>query len=751
MSGKSAKKKSAGKKGGQVTKKDDLLLEAERIMTGGDDYTDRMSMTYLLNIMKNTPVSSPSAYSFCAAAMVTFDKDEMEQAGFPAKKPEKGEKVYEKKKRPARNSVKKEDWKGLQKFIQAKLDATEIEETPVVLQNFMRLADYLGLDAEQKNLIDFLFVAETQEMDQFLSNFAANDRRAIGPLVARALDDPRGYKRYGNMLNPDSPLIKYGLFLVDDPMGQNFLPESDIDLWERLSRPDISEEDLVGSILGKPSFTDLDYSDFEHLGDDLAFVIDLVKKAVERGDKGINILIYGPPGGGKTELSKALAEHIGLKLYSVGEEENTKKVRTPIYDSDGDYVGTSTSEQRPDRTSKQRLAQLMRAQALLKGSKDAFILFDEMEDLLIKGTDTDKKADTDSKIQVNRLLENNEVVTIWVGNDTDQFHDAVRDRFTFSLYVDYPPTLVRKKMWQTQLALKDVTLADTDIAELARKYDATPRQIAKAVQAADITGKGMEAIEISLPSSSKVSYQSREAVSGGNRLTKYFDTGLLNGGEDNAPAVVDGLIGRGNTRESFSLLVNGQKGVGAGSTLRYMGESMTMNTIEVSMKLLSQPTQFSTPEDNVRSAFNIAADGRQFLVIRDLEALVPDPKSGSANWHDNSLVETFIDCALGHKIPFAATADSTIEIPDRVTRVFSDKLGLGPLTAAQRNDAFEIYFEQEAPEALAQMDGLVVADFANVQKLLKRVNDNSPEAITALLKKEQEYRGTRNKGIGFTR
>lgn len=725
------------------------LIEAEKILNGGDDYTDRKTFEYLLNLMKNTPVASPSAYNFCRAALENFSNQDMIEAGLLEEETKK-ENPYPQVKKAKRNSVKQEDWDKLKLYLEKRLNETEIEETPVVLDNFLRLSDYLGLKEEEKELIELLYVTESSTgLDEFLGCMATGDKRMMAPLAARALDKPRLFKQYASMLTPDSPLIKYGLFMLEGLSGHGFMPESDYDLWEKLSRPDLSEEEMVSSILGKPTETDLNYDDFNYMGQDLEFIVELIQNAVERGDKGVNILIYGPPGGGKTELSKVLAQHVGLKLYAVGENDDPETTRAPVYDADGDFMAYGTSEKNPGKTSQQRLSQLTRSQTLLKGNKEAFLLFDEMEDLLIKGTDTDKKADTDSKIQTNRLLENNPVVTVWIGNDTDKFHEAVRDRFTHSLYVDYPPTLVRKKMWDKQLTLKNVSLTNEEIMGLARKYDATPRQIAKAVQTADITGKGLEAIEISLPSSSKVSYQSREAVSGGNRISRFFDLSILNGGKEDAAEKIKGLIEKGNAKQPFSLLAKGEKGTGVNSALRYMGEAMTMNVLETSMESLSQPTQFSTPEQNVRSAFNIAADGRQFLIIRDIEALVPDPKSMGANWHESTLVDTFLECALAHKLPFAVTSQQKVELPEHVTRLFSESLNLEPLDTERQRAAYKLYFGSEPSEKLDELKGLLPAEFSNVQKLLRRSNDNDPDTIVDMLKKEQKLRGAQNKPIGF--
>ena len=70
-------------------------------------------------------------------------------------------------------------------------------------------------------------------------------------------------------------------------------------------------------------------------------------------------IVHGPPGTGKTEFAKTIASHLGLTLYSVGEE-----------DEDGD-----------EPTRRERLASLRLAQTLLQDQDDCLVLFDEMDDL----------------------------------------------------------------------------------------------------------------------------------------------------------------------------------------------------------------------------------------------------------------------------------------------------------------------------------------------------------------------------------
>ena len=103
----------------------------------------------------------------------------------------------------------------------------------------------------------------------------------------------------------------------------------------------------------------LGLQDFDHVAEDARVLRQLLTRAVERGEAGVNILLYGPPGTGKTELVRVLAQAAGLHLFEV---------------EHADRDGHSLS-------GRDRYRSLQIAQAFLKGSAQAVLLFDEVEDV----------------------------------------------------------------------------------------------------------------------------------------------------------------------------------------------------------------------------------------------------------------------------------------------------------------------------------------------------------------------------------
>ena len=87
----------------------------------------------------------------------------------------------------------------------------------------------------------------------------------------------------------------------------------------------------------------------------------LLKAALDRGERGVNVLLHGPTGCGKTELARLLAQEAGAELRLAGAED------------DNGFTPNVW----------ERLGSLSSATRILGGSR-SLLLFDELEDLIRK-------------------------------------------------------------------------------------------------------------------------------------------------------------------------------------------------------------------------------------------------------------------------------------------------------------------------------------------------------------------------------
>lgn len=715
------------------------LKYAESLLDGEQTHLRALYHHYIHNLLKHTPRNSSTG--FLIASHLELNKEGFDgDVKFPAKAASRKTPAYPVKD-VAKGKVSEEDWNTLQTYFARFKDPVEIPEDDSVFKNLIRLTDILGLSEEEKKPLSLLYVSKRyEELGELIRTVFSDDLRKAAIGIARMLDKPLEGRKYLSALSFGSRLDRYGLTYFEDvgPVTESGLPVIDDEILERFDQP-LSDDEIAAVLLGKPMVSQLGVEDFSHVGDQLDFVLKLVKKSVDSGEKGINIFLHGPAGSGKTELAGALAKHLGLRLFSVGE---------PDQDDMSSY--TASGSKRP--ASEVRVSQLLRTQALLDGSKNSLVLFDEIEDLLMKGTDSSKSADTDNKLQVNRLLETNPVVTIWTGNNPEKFHEAVRQRFSYSILMDYPPTLVREKVWKRRLEMEKVSLPAEDIRTLAREYAAPARMISKAVRTMRIVDGDIDVIRRSLEADSKIAFGQTDGILVDDCIPKEFTLDFLNA-DENLHEMFNRLVARGVEKKPFSLLLRADQDTGAEHFLRSMAEEMVMNPYEISFASLCAPHPMMPPEQKFRMAFEGAVDARQFLIVSGLEDLGGDDGEMQADWK-GGYVELFASYAMKHKVPFAVTARRDLQLPENIEMLFSDTVRMRAMTTDQATALYSRVFGHDLPEGQKErLSGLTAEDFLKTRSFLVRVQESGAfdhdRVIQMLHQFQQRRQPERAMRVGF--
>ena len=271
-----------------------------------------------------------------------------------------------------------------------------------------------------------------------------------------------------------APLVSSGLVSIDD--------DGQIKTIDRLNRlvykPGSADIDVRCLLFDMDSPGELEWSDFDHVREGRDHVERLIKGALEAGKRGVNILVYGSPGTGKTQFCRSLASQLKVKLYSVGEADDWGN--------------------EPNRS--ERLQELRLAQRLLASGHDSILLFDEMEDLLQVPASGSMpfwgpfnrgplRAGV-SKVFMNRLLERNSVPTLWTSNAAWQTCPAVLRRMMFALELRQPSPQIRARVWARQLASHGIEASSEEANSLAREYDVSPGVAAGVTAAARLVDGG---------------------------------------------------------------------------------------------------------------------------------------------------------------------------------------------------------------------------------------------------------------------
>ena len=183
----------------------------------------------------------------------------------------------------------------------------------------------------------------------------------------------------------------------------------------------------------------------------------LLADSLARRLLGTNILLHGPPGTGKTELSRALATKLQVPLYEVGTTDVDGATHAPMA----------------------RLHCASTAHALL-GRERCLLVFDEIDAVFTDGSEFFGKPTTaeSAKAWVNDLLESNSIPTIWIANRIRGMDPAFIRRFDLVVEGGVPPKAARLELLQAAATF----LPPAKIKRLAQVSSATPAVILRAVR-----------------------------------------------------------------------------------------------------------------------------------------------------------------------------------------------------------------------------------------------------------------------------
>ena len=610
--------------------------------------------------------------------------------------------------------------------------AIKPDATALRLQRLARITRLGGADLQ---ILEMALRYQTQPVLESLVDDACGERLSGLHRTRNALNlkNPAFAALLGVSANtlrsrcaPDAPLARSGLLAVDE--------DGDVAVTSRMRRLDSAPDeqtDPLPLLLGSPAQPELEWQDFDHLGQQRADVEGIVRGALSKQAKGVNVLLYGPPGTGKTQFARTLAARLGVALFSAGEA-----------DEDGDE---------PSRS--ERLADFRLGQSLLRRETGAMLLFDEMDDLL--GEDRpalfggfrsvfgrSRRSKAPSRLFMNRLLEENRTPTLWTVNHARGIDRAILRRMMFVIEMRQPPPPVRQRIWARQLEASGIRASAEDARALAFEFDATPGVAAGAVAAAALLPDGdLGAVRRGVQGLSRL----LDCEKPDQGVPRGFDPAFMQSDED-LEALADRLAATGKKR--FSLCLQGPPGTGKSAWIRYLAERLGL---EVTQKRASDLLSMwvGGSEKNIARAFREAKDDGSFLVFDEADSLLADRRGAQRNW-EISQVNEMLTWMERHPLPFACTTNLIEKLDPATLRRFVFKISVGYLDANRANAMFRAWFGLTPPEALSALQVLTPGDFAVARQkaeILDQLDD--PVALYALLSSECRAKPNNPRPIGF--
>lgn len=598
------------------------------------------------------------------------------------------------------------------RFLQQTMQAHRTRKRAAPERVADEFAHALTLDDVERALLNFLVVrAFDPTMNGFFSTFSGYGI-SVEQQLSLACSLP--VDSVARAISPHGVLATQGLI---EPYGFEACLATDfMKIVERAVRRNLP---VTQALVGRCAKSALDARDIAWMREDVDDLVAILQAALARNAHGINILLHGDPGVGKTELAKLLGARAGGSVFLAGESNE-----------DG-HAAVSSLE---------RLQQLQFANLLLDRRPGAVLLFDEAEDVFF-GSWSD--AARPSKVQINRLLEENRVPTLWTSNRIHAMDEAHLRRFSAIVHMKAAPVAVRREQIARQARRKGVRLSNATLDTLSRVQGVSPGIIDSASRVANLVGgdesQFTRTVNRLVTAAGGAPLDAPQPGAGGR-----FDAALCNADTDLAQ-LTQRLVNA--ARRRYSQLLHGAPGTGKTLYTRELAGRLGMELQVVRASDLLGPYLGQT-ERAIADAFREAVAAGSFLVIDEADSLLQQRSRAQRSW-EVTQVNELLTWMEQHPLPFAFTTNFIDALDAASMRRFTFKIGFGFLTPAQARLAFAQYFGQTAPAALDALARLTPGDFAVVASKAALLGVTAAAELLPMLAGECALKEGPARRIGF--
>ena len=559
--------------------------------------------------------------------------------------------------------------------------------------NLNLLQENLGLNSTERDILRFVAIMYNYEVISNacsllgdLNNIQAT--KAISKILnLRFGDVQKAFRKDG--IFAKTSIIKlennvHNLKYKIDVINNNFM----CDLFAKCE----SMDEIFESSIKPCSKTNLTTKNYPHIKEDVKILLSFLKSAVNKKQKGVNVLLYGSAGTGKTELSKVIASELNLKLYEVA------------YDDEYGYA-----------TEDQRLRSYCLAQNVLSAGSN-LLMYDEAEDIF--NTNNDEKRQY-GKAFINRSLETNYLPTIWITNNIYCMDEAVVRRFNLAIEIGIPTEDVRAKI----IKKYSENLIDSKLVKKLAKNDfIAPALISNAsVVVSNLNTKDKnKAFERVINNTLKAQgYEEIRDYNPREDLPSSYDPNFVNSDCD-LNELMQGIKISKNAR----ICLHGVPGTGKSAYAKFIAKSLKKPIIiKKGSDLLSMFV--GGTEKNIALAFKEAKEKHAVLVFDEVDSFLQDRSMAARSWEVTQVNEMLVQMESFDGI-FIATTNLINNLDKACLRRFDLKLEFGYLLPEQAQNLFKkectllkVKFDENAAKKVSNLGLLTPGDFASVRRQAK--------------------------------
>ena len=493
----------------------------------------------------------------------------------------------------------------------------------------------------------------------------------------------------------DSPLHQ----LVNFSHAEGCSNPEDIDDWfntdrsglsiQRFLASPMSEDDLQSSFFKEAPTTDLTLTDFSHLPQVENTVLPYLKAAMMQKKTGVNLLIYGAPGSGKTELTRVLGQALRCRTFEIA-------VTAEGQDS--------------------RLDAWQAANTCLRSQNNTLLVLDEAEDVFNNGIQLSlfSRPVRSNKAKINKLLETNACPTLWLTNSLENMDPAMLRRFDIILESAAPTEPQRRAIIEKSVG---EVFSPALKARLAATSKLTPGVITRVKAVVESLGlpaelrdkRGRELINDVLRVQRAGTVAPAAPMTDAVYSTEYVNT------DTDLTALADGL----KHHPSARICLYGVPGTGKSAYAAWLAKTLGKPLLRKKASDILNCYVGGT-EARIAAAFAEATRKEAVLLIDEADSFLQDRSRSEHSWETTQVNEMLTQMESFDGI-FIATTNLIDTLDAASLRRFDLKAKFDYLRPEQGLNLFRRWLEKQgiavtdaAASRIARLDTLAPGDYATV-------------------------------------
>jgi len=629
------------------------------------------------------------------------------------------------------------DRKSFSKKMQKKLRQLEKgspQPNSVLQQNIEWLSKVMHLSCPEKKIMMFaILLSSSKALGTCVGYLGGGSLCRTILILGELLHLPKVDVQHA--LSSKGVLVSSGLVNVEDGSHSRVYDNFQITLMTGFAQAMQTEHsgnpsDVFKNFFYRTKSGLLNATSYDHVKDEYALIRNYVSSARKNKTKGVNILIHGQPGTGKTELVRAVTEELDLSLYEISME---------------DGMGSPYN-------SRQRFSSYQLAQNIISKLEQAAILFDEIEDVFPCGTSTSSSDQLKLKAWTNRMLEENPVPSFWLSNRIDQIDQAYLRRFDLILELETPPMEVRHEILKQYF--EDIPHNPDWIKKMSRMERLTPSHIEAAAKVMKhLPGENIEENERVLDKCLASKFKTlgiKKPVS--MKMETSYRLDLLNS-DYPLEQVVNGFKRQPEGR----ICLYGPPGTGKSAFAHHLSDALSMPVLAKKASDLLHPYVGGT-EILISQMFSEAKSNQAILLLDEADSFLRDREKARASYEVSKVNELLVQMEEFEGI-FICTTNLVDSLDAASMRRFDMKIMFDFLHPEQSWELFSQEFIQNMDETMTEtarrkilgMGNLTPGDIALVKRQTRFLDSNIDSVIESLEKESQmkAERAGANKHIGF--